>query len=203
MSGTVEAGELAMNAPEPADLGRIRFEWNGRCEAPPETVYDALATISTALIWSGEWMPRQDFRLLALDAPAGLARAGTEWTSSGADPSGRFDDRSIVVVADRPRRLVYRTAVLYSWKRSDLVSTADLKHSWDIRADGAGGSQVSYVVLTSGLRPFQAPWNIVMATPGLRALARAMIKAQAGKAFANFLRFATSQARDDAPARVA
>ena len=181
-----------MNAPEPDGIDNIRFRWSATTSAPPEAVYATLADLSSAMTWSGEQMPKRNFRLLSLQAPPGSASVGTEWTSTGADPAGGFDDRSIVVVADSPRRFVYRTSATYTWKKGG-TSTAELKHSWEIEPEGSG-SRVTYLVLSTGLRPWKPPYNVVMGTPGLRQLAIASVKTTAGKAFANFIRLAEAAA---------
>jgi hypothetical protein len=188
------------NALEPEGLGKFRFHWRADCAAPPETVYGTLANLRSALIWTGEQMPKS-FRVVRLDAPAGEATEGTEWTSEGLDPSGQWDDRSIVVNAEPPRQFVYRTSSVFTWKGGKR-STAEVKHAWDI-APRSTGSTVSYVFLGTGLRPMKAPWNFLFATPGLRQLGMAMIKSRAGKAFANLIRLAESRAPQTDTRRVA
>jgi hypothetical protein len=185
---------------EPEGLGKFRFQWRADCAAPPDTVYGTIANLRSALIWTGEQMPKS-FRVTSMDAPSGEATQGTEWASEGLDPSGKWDDRSIVIRADPPRQFVYRTSSVFTWKGGKR-STAEIKHVWDI-APQSSGSTVTYVFLGTGVQPMKAPWNVFFATPGLRQLGMAMIKSRAGKAFANLIRLAESRSSRTETDRVA
>lgn len=189
-----------INALEPEGLGKFRFQWRADCAAPPETVYGTIANLQSALIWTGEQMPKS-FRVVRMHAPAGEATEGTEWTSEGLDPRGKWDDRSIVITAEPPRQFVYRTSSVFTWKGGKR-STAEIKHIWDIALQPTG-STVTYTFLGTGVRPMKAPWNVFFATPGLRQLGMAMVKSTAGKAFANLIRLAESRALQAGAQRVA
>lgn len=73
-----------------------------RIETAPERVYDTLADLSTHTTWGGTMHKKKNFGLTSLDAPAGPATIGTEFRSTGVDPMGTFNDRSVVTEATRP-----------------------------------------------------------------------------------------------------
>ena len=74
----------------------MRVEATSRASA--ETVYAVLADLSTHTVWAGERQGKRT-RLLTIDAPAGPAVVGTEFSSTGSDPMGSFSDRSVVTEA--------------------------------------------------------------------------------------------------------
>ena len=80
----------------------LRVHLDEVSEAPAEAVYTLLAEIRSHLEWAGTRQPKQNFRLLSIEAPEGLASVGTEFSSAGADPMGRFADSSVVTEASRP-----------------------------------------------------------------------------------------------------
>ena len=57
--------------------------------ASAEHVYAVLADLSTHTVWAGERQGTKT-RLLTIDAPAGPATVGTEFSSTGSDPMGSF-----------------------------------------------------------------------------------------------------------------
>jgi uncharacterized protein YndB with AHSA1/START domain len=88
-----------------ADNGRIDLAdtvVSLESDAQAERVYDTLANLSTHAKWSGSMHKKKNFGLTSLDAPAGPATVGTEFRSTGMDPMGSFNDRSVVTEATRP-----------------------------------------------------------------------------------------------------
>jgi len=76
-------------------------------------VYELIANLSTHLRWAGEQAPRKDFRLLTLEAPAGLSTVGAEFRSTGAaSANGKeiFHDHSTVTEALPPTAFAFETA---------------------------------------------------------------------------------------------
>jgi hypothetical protein len=113
------------------------------CKASPEEVYDVLADLQTHLDWGGTRQPK-DFRLLTLEAPRGAAPVGTVFSSTGTFPmsSRRWEDRSTVTVADRPRTFEFETEGR-AGERNPM--TARYRHHYEI-APEAAGSRVTYTL---------------------------------------------------------
>lgn len=88
--------------------------------ATPMAVYDTLVDLSSHLEWAGNRAPRGN-RLLTLEAPRGPAMVGTEWTSTGADPTGMFTDRSVVTEAIPGRVFEFVTEATQTAKDGDPV----------------------------------------------------------------------------------
>jgi hypothetical protein len=111
----------------------VRVEATSR--APAEEVYDVLADIRSHLTWAGE-MQGQKNHLLTVEAPEGPAGVGTEFTSTGVAPEGRYTDRSVVTEAIRPSAFEFvteahvetrkgRTADLTNISRYDITPTSE------------------------------------------------------------------------------
>jgi hypothetical protein len=143
--------------------------------APASVVYGLLADLRSHLEWAGE---RQSWRscLLSIDAPDGPARVGTEFRSTGTDPVGTFDDRSVVTEATPGRAFEFVTDALLLTKRGKRVEWTNV-HRYEIHAEPGGCRVVSTIriVRISEL----AGVLVVLRIPGLRALA---IRASAGAA---------------------
>lgn len=110
------------------------------CAAPPEVVYDLLADLGSHLRWAGAEQSA-DFRLLSMDAPAGPAREGTVFTTTGSIPMSakRWEDRSTVTEAARP------TAFEFVTEARAGAMTARYRHRYDI-APTPNGSTVTYTM---------------------------------------------------------
>lgn len=104
-------------------------------KAPAEAVWDVLAEVRSHLRWAGE-MQRAKNHLLTLEALAGSAAVGTEFTTTGVAPEGRYTDHSVVTEASRPivfefvteAHLVTRTgktAEVTNVTRYEIAPTAD------------------------------------------------------------------------------
>jgi hypothetical protein len=109
--------------------------------ASPGEVYDVLADLRTHVEWGGERQAKKT-RLLTIDAPAGAATVGTEFETTGADPMGRFSDRSVVTQADRPGLFEFVTEATLRTKRGDVAEWTNV-HRYEVRADG-DGSRIAY-----------------------------------------------------------
>jgi hypothetical protein len=82
---------LEARGPRPNALKReLRAHAEEASEATAEAVYDLLADIRSHLEWAGTRQPKEHFRHLTIEAPEGPASVGTEFSSTGADPMGRF-----------------------------------------------------------------------------------------------------------------
>ena len=127
-------------------------------KAPPDVVYDTVTDLRAHLEWSGERAADDDFKMLSLDAPPGVARVGTEFTSSGSAENGTFHDRSVVSEAARPRVFVIDTDARLDRKRG-ATWIAHFTHRYDIEADG-DGSRITYTETISGVNyvPYWLRW---------------------------------------------
>ena len=156
-----------------------------RCSAPPEVVYDVVADLRTHLTWGGA-QQRSDFRLLSLDAPAGLATVGTSFTSTGAIPVSlrKWEDRSTVTVAVRP--LTFEFITHATVHRPRLPMEATYRHRYDIAATPEG-SLVGYTLTQLDiLNPF-----LRLALPAVRTMTwRVGLPFMAGRGFRNLLALA-------------
>ena len=117
----------------------FRFETSvtASCGAPPDVVYDTVTDLRAHLEWSGERASDDGFKLLTLDAPAGTAGVGTEFTSTGANFNGTFHDRSIVTEAAPPNRFAIETHARLDRRRGRTWEVQFL-HRYDIRGEGEG-----------------------------------------------------------------
>lgn len=156
-----------------------------RCSARPEVVYDVVADLRTHITWGGA-QQRGDFRLLSVDAPAGLATVGTSFTSTGTIPMSvrRWTDRSTVTVAERP--LTFEFITHASVQRSQRSMEATYRHRYEIAA-APGGSDVRYTFTQLELvNPF-----LRLGLPIVRAMTwRVGIPFLAGRGFRNLLALA-------------
>jgi hypothetical protein len=160
------------------------------CAAPPEVVYDMLADLRSHLRWGGV-KQRADFRLLSLEAPAGPARAGTIFASTGTIPfSGkRWEDRSTVCEAVRPSKFEFVTQAMVGSGPKAMI--ARYTHRYEI-APVEGGSTVTYTMTQQQVtHPF-----LRLALPVIRQMMwRVGIPMFAGRGFGNLLEDAAATAR--------
>jgi hypothetical protein len=162
-------------------------EATARVEA--EHVFDALAELRSHAVWSGE-RQRPKTRLLTVDAPTGPASVGTEFATTGTDPSGRFTDRSVVTEATRPIAFEFVTESRLETKRG--VADWTIVHRYEL-TPRREGSRVRYVIrverisaLPGALRLF----NVV----GLSALIRRVATGVARRGVRNLVAFAEERA---------
>jgi hypothetical protein len=107
-----------------------------RTLAAPAAVYDVLADLRTHAVWGGE-QQSETARLLSVDAPEGEASVGTEFETTGADPMGRFADRSVVTTAIRPSVFEFVTEATLETKKGDRSDWTNV-HRYELRPDGEG-----------------------------------------------------------------
>jgi hypothetical protein len=154
-----------------------------------EEIFDVLADLRSHAVWSGE-RQRPKTRLLSIDAPEGPASVGTEFASTGSDPSGRFTDRSVVTEATRPSVFEFVTEARLDTKRGPADWT--IVHRYDLKPAN-GGCRVGYTIrvtrisaLPGALRAFNVP--------GLSALIRSMATGVARRGVRNLVAFAEERA---------
>jgi len=170
-------------------MKQFSMRLTGRCSAPPEVVYDVVADIRTHLTWGGA-QQSSDFRLLSLDAPAGLAAVGTSFMSTGSIPMSvrRWTDRSTVTIADCPQTFEFVTQATVH--RSGRAMEATYRSRYEI-ASAPAGSEVSYVFTQLDVsNPF-----LRLGLPLVRTMTwRVGLPFLAGRGFRNLLAFAEHSA---------
>jgi hypothetical protein len=185
---TQQKGSKRANALKGREL-RIHLE--EASEAPAHVAYDLLAEIRTHLEWAGTKQPKENFRLLTIEAPAGLASVGTEFSSTGADPMGRFADSSVVTEASRPGLFEFVTEARLSTKKGKVVEWTNI-HRYEI-APHAEGCRISYTL--RAVRISELPGEMAMfKVPGLRSLGLKISASFARRGLRNLARLAEERA---------
>ena len=153
-----------------------------RSSAPPEAIYDCLADLGTHTTWGGR---RQlyNFRLRSLEAPAGPAKVGTSFTSTGTVPMSmrRFEDHSRVTVAEGPNAFEFVTDATIRRGRRPMAAT--YRHRYEI-VGTPEGSKVTYTMTAlSGTNLL-----LRLSLPGIRSMTWRMgVPVMAGRGFRNLL----------------
>jgi uncharacterized protein YndB with AHSA1/START domain len=144
--------------------------------APVEAVWDLVADLRTHARWAGD-MQKPRTRLLSIDAPSGVAAVGTEFTTSGADPMGRFTDRSVVTEATRPSTFEFVTEASLETKKG-ARSDWTVVHRYDLTPSGTG-TRIVYTIritrvsdLVGMLAIFKVPVLSTIALKGSAGVAR-------------------------------
>jgi hypothetical protein len=109
--------------------------------APAEVVYALLADPRTHAVWGGERQGKKS-RLLSVEATDEIATVGSEFTTTGADPMGRFTDRSVVTMADPPRLFEFVTEARLTTKKGGVADWTNV-HRYEIRPTD-DGCTISY-----------------------------------------------------------
>jgi hypothetical protein len=155
--------------------------------APAEVVFDLIADLRTHLEWAGTRQPKKHFRLLSIEAPEGLASVGTEFSSTGADPMGRFADSSVVTEASRPGLFEFVTEARLSMKKGKVVEWTNI-HRYEI-ASRDGGCRISYTLRV--VRISELPGEMAMfRIPGLRSVGLKISGSFARRGLRNLARLA-------------
>jgi hypothetical protein len=113
------------------------------CRATAEAVYEVLADVRSHLTWAGE-RQKKNARLLTIDAPAGPALVGTEFTTTGADPMGRFTDRSVVTEATPSSVFEFVTEARLVTKRGKVADWTNV-HRYEL-APSPSGCRIGYSI---------------------------------------------------------
>jgi hypothetical protein len=109
------------------------------CQAPPPVVFGVLVDLRAHLTWSGERATDEGNKLLSLDAPAGIAAVGTEFTSTGTAGRDTFHDRSIVTEVSSPELLTIETRSRLERRRRPPWE-ARFIHRYDVTPNGSGST---------------------------------------------------------------
>jgi hypothetical protein len=109
--------------------------------APAEAVYALLADPRTHVVWGGERQGKKS-RLLTVESTDDVATVGTEFSTTGADPMGRFADRSVVTEADPPRSFEFVTEARLTTKKGEVAEWTNV-HRYEITPTDEG-CRISY-----------------------------------------------------------
>jgi uncharacterized protein YndB with AHSA1/START domain len=170
-------------------LFEVRLD--GTCAAPAEAVYGLLVDLEQHLEWGGRRQKRKKFRLTSLEAPAGPAMVGTEFRTTGIDPSGSFMDTSVITEATRPEMFEFVTEARLRRRRGDVVEWT-IVHRYEIELRGAGCG-VSYSLRVMRLsRPLWCTRRLA------KGLAQKISASYVRGGFHNLLRMAEARARSNA-----
>ena len=158
--------------------------------APAEAVYDVLADIRSHITWAGE-RQKKNTRLLTLDAPEGPASVGTEFATTGADPMGRFSDRSVVTEATRPTTFEFVTEAHLETKRGKVADWTNV-HRYTLAPTPTGCriTDTTRIVRISALPGMLALFNV----RPLSRLVRVAASGVARRGAANLARSAEERA---------
>jgi Polyketide cyclase / dehydrase and lipid transport len=166
----------------------IAAEATGR--ASVEQVYDVLADLRSHRIWAGE-RQKKSGRLLSIDAPEGAASVGTEFTTTGSDPMGRFTDRSVVTEARRPTEFEFVTESRLETKKGEVAEWT-IVHRYELTPSGNGCRAVYSILVTriSALPGMLRLFN----TPVLSVLIRKVATGVARRGVRNLVALAEERA---------
>ena len=133
----------------------LRFE--GSSEASAEAVYDRLSDLHSHLSWAGA-QQAETTRLLTLDAPAGPAHVGTEFSTTGSDgKNARWSDRSVVTEATRPEVFEFVTEGQRHGKQGSSPWLLTAIHRYELRPTSDGCA----VIYTQDITRLEgAPWPL-------------------------------------------
>lgn len=156
-------------------------------EAPAGALYDLLADLEQHLEWGGRRQRRKGFRLTSIEAPPGPAAVGTEFRTTGIDPSGSFTDGSVVTEATRPEVFEFVTEARLRPRRGDVLEWTNV-HRYEIEPRGSGCAiAYSLRVMRLSRRPW---WTKAWA----RGLAQKMSASYARGGLDNLARMAEERA---------
>jgi len=152
-----------------------------------DAIYGVLSDLTTHLVWGGDQVPDQRFRLLTMDRASAPATVGTAWESTGGNgPLGTFHDRSTVVVADPGRAFGFNTEATLERKRARPWQCY-VEHRYTIQPSEAGSTLTyHFEVRPKNYRPF---WLRGMFWP----IARASVSRTVRKNLENLTRLAGEQ----------
>jgi hypothetical protein len=157
--------------------------------ASPASVYEVLADLRSHAIWAGE-RQKKNTRLLSVEAPAGAAMVGTEFLTTGADPMGTFEDRSVVTEAIPGKALEFVTEAHLTTKKGKVADWTNV-HRYELAPDGDGCGIVYTIRIT---RISELPGMLALfKVPGLRTLALKASSGVARRGVRNLARLAESR----------
>jgi hypothetical protein len=186
---------MVMATKTTAGMGALTHELGARMEstttASADAVYAALADVRTHAVWAGERQAKAT-RLVEIRAEQTPAVVGTEFTSVGTDPMGRFEDRSVVTEAVPGRLFGFVTEARLTTKKGTRADWT-VVHRYELEPVGEDGCRVTYtyrVVRLTALPGMLALFNV----PGLSRILMKISARVAKRGFRNLTRFAEERA---------
>lgn len=165
----------------------VRVEADSSASA--ETVYAALADLEAHTIWAGERQGKKT-RLLTMDTPAGLAVVGTEFHTTGSDPMGTFDDRSVVTEATPGRVFEFVTEARLTTKKGRPSAWTNVqRYELERTAEGTRIVWTGRITRIDELPGMLAMFNV----PVLRELGRKTAARVSRRTVRNLARYAEEQ----------
>jgi hypothetical protein len=161
-----------------------------RCAVAPDDVWEVLADLRAHAEWGGERQGK-NARIVSIEAPEGLASVGVEFESIGADPMGRFHDRSVVTEATRPTAFEFVTEATLVTKKGARADWT-LVHRYELTADD-DGCWITYAVRIVRISELVGMLKVL----GIPILSRLAMKAAASvdrRGVNNLARFAEERA---------
>jgi uncharacterized protein YndB with AHSA1/START domain len=155
--------------------GEIEVRVERQSRASAEQVYDVLADLRSHLSWGGERQKRRT-RLITVEAPEGPAAVGTEFTTTGADPMGRFTDQSVVTEATRPSVFEFVTEARLVTKKGRIADWTNV-HRYEL-TPSAGGCRIAYTIRVTRISALPG----ALALFNVRILSGVVLKASEGVA---------------------
>ena len=154
----------------PVDPPKQRVSWpkfrvTAICVAPPEVVYDILANLPGHLDWTGAGSGRKS-GLLTMQAPPAPAVVGVEFSSTGLDMEGTWNDRSVVTMADRPRVFEYVTEGRATSKSGKQTAALTSVYHYSIKAS----AQHSEVTIEAEITEYAGEMGMLMRIPVVSSL---------------------------------
>jgi hypothetical protein len=151
----------------------LRTQVDVGCRASAEGVFALLQDLRSHAVWGGE-RQKAKTRIASIEAPDGPAGVGTEFSSTGIDPMGRFADRSVVTEAQAPNVFEFVTEATLTTKKG-AVSEWTVVHRYELERAEPGCRIRSTIRVTriSAMTGMLVAFKI----PGPRSLA---LRASAG-----------------------
>ena len=168
MAGRQQGRSGALRRPVGAELRSMSA-------ASPAQVYDALADLATHVTWGGERQAKTT-RLTEIHADETPALVGTEFTSAGLDPMGRFEDRSVVTEAEPGRTFAFVTDARLRTTHGQVVDWT-VEHRYELTPSD-GGCAITYRYRVARLSAVPGALRLFN-VPGISAI---LMKVSAGVA---------------------
>jgi hypothetical protein len=125
--------------------------------ASPEAVYGLLADLHSHTTWGGTQQSKT-YRLLSIEAPAGPATVGTEFSTVGADPMGEFQDRSVVTEATPSSVFEFVTEARFTTKKGKIADWTNVHRYQIVPTDD--GCRLTYTIRVARISALPGPLRL-------------------------------------------
>jgi hypothetical protein len=162
----------------------VRVEADSKASA--DAIYAALADLRTHTVWAGERQAKKT-RLLTMDTAEGPAVVGTEFHTTGLDPMGTFDDRSVLTEASPGRVFEFVTDARLTTKNGRTSDWTNVqRYELTPTAGGTGIVWIGRITRIDELPGMVALFNV----PVLRGLGLKMAAKVTRRTVRNLARYA-------------